>query len=52
MRNKHYKVKSFRLSDEVLEYLEKEKKENESWNQLLERLLNIKNENKSNRIVK
>ena len=42
MRDKHYKVKSFRLSDELIEYLEKEKKKNESWNQLLERLLNIK----------
>lgn len=35
----HYRVKSFRLSDEVIESLESERKNHESWNLLFKRLL-------------
>lgn len=43
MRNIHYKSKSFRLSDQVLEEIE-QRKGDKSYNQLFEELLNIKEE--------
>lgn len=37
-----YKLKSYRLSDEVIEEIEKLKKTEESYNQVFERILKIK----------
>jgi predicted DNA-binding protein len=40
MRDKHYKVKRFRLSDEVYQKLEKAKKQTgKSWNLFLREIL-------------
>lgn len=42
MRDKHYKIKSFRLSDEVIDELEKLKEETGlSWNMLFKELTNV-----------
>jgi len=41
MRNKRYKPKTFRLSDEVLLELDKRLQDYKSWNLLFEHLLKI-----------
>lgn len=42
MRDLKYKLRSFRLSDEVLEDLDKRRRNYKSWNLLFKELLNIK----------